>query len=368
MSKDAQLSWEKYKTEELAKVTPLLATLGFILDLDQPHLGGERYLMRAVTTASGRKLILLARRAHDNARVVIKATRDSDGIRELLHERVCRAALSRIHFAYHIFFSPEEILFTKREGYVIAIQAFIEQDRPFLERPIEEQFSLILRSFKAQEGAHATTYGHRRFIAKTFGTMNGEGYLASYGVFQKNIIEHPLLPERARAAIQKGGDMLKEHWETIEQYCGFLTHTDFVPHNFRIVGDKIYLLDHSSLRFGNKYEGWARFLNFMTLYNRPLEEALLFYVKNNRAEEELLSLTLMRIYKLGELIWYHADKLGKTSGDIHTLTQKRVTFWTSVLEAIVRGDIVLEEIVHAYTKERDALRSPEEQKRQKGLH
>ena len=367
MSKNAQLSWERYKVEELARVTPILAELGFTLEPNQPHIEGERYLMQAVTTASGRKLILLARRARDKRRVVIKATRDPGGIRELVHERICRGALSKIHFAYHIFFSPEEILSTKRGGYTISVQAFIEQDKPFLERPVEEQFSLILHSFKAGR-AHATTYGHQRFIAKTFGTMDGNGYLASYRAFQKDISEHPLVPETARAAIKKGGDMLEKHRETIEQYCGFLTHTDFVPHNFRIVGDNMYLLDHSSLRFGNKYEGWARFLNFMTFYNRPLEEALLFYMRNNRAEEEMLSLTLMRIYKLGELIWYHSDKLEKTSGDLRTLTQRRVEFWTSVLEAILGNTLVSEQIVREYVKTRDVLRSAEEHNRQKGLH
>ena len=198
--------------------------------------------------------------------------------------------------------------------------------------------------------------------------MDGNGYLASYRAFQKDISEHPLVPETARAAIKKGGDMLEKHRETIEQYCGFLTHTDFVPHNFRIVGDNMYLLDHSSLRFGNKYEGWARFLNFMTFYNRPLEEALLFYMRNNRAEEEMLSLTLMRIYKLGELIWYHSDKLEKTSGDLRTLTQRRVEFWTSVLEAILGNTLVSEQIVREYVKTRDVLRSAEEHNRQKGLH
>ena len=52
----------------------------------------------------------------------------------------------------------------------------------------------------------------------------------------------------------------------------------------------MYLLDHSSLRFGNKYEGWARFRNFTTFYNRPLEEALLLYMRNNRAEEKCFRL------------------------------------------------------------------------------
>ena len=363
-----QSQWEHYKTKELAAITPLLEKLGFLLEPIQPHLGGERYLMQAVTTTSGRKLILLGRRASDGARVVIKVTRDMNGARELIHERTYRAALQKINFAYHIFFSPEELLFTTQDGYTISVQEFIEQERQFLERPLEKQFSLILRAFKAQEGAHATTYAHKRFVTKTFGSMDASGYLASYQTFQKQTSIHPLTSEHVRVMLHSGGDMLGKNHETIERYSGFLTHTDFVPHNFRIAGGKIYLLDHSSLRFGNKYEGWARFLNFMTLYNRPLEKALLFYVRNNRTEEEMLSLKLMRIYRLGELIWYHTDKLEKTSGDLHTLTKKRVEFWTSVLEALLHNTLVSEEIVREYKKIRDALRSPEERKRQKGLH
>ncbi len=364
---DTQKAWEEYKKRELSAVTPILAKLGFTLEPDQPHLGGERYLMHAVTTVSGRKLILLARQK-DGRRVVVKATRDPNGIRELTHERTCRSALKVIGFAYQIFFSPEEILFTKQDGYTISVQAFIEQGRPFLERPLEEQFSLILRAFKAQEGAHATTYAHKRFATKTFGHMDATEYLASYQMFQKKTAAHSLTSPHTRAILQEGGNVLKENYETIEQYSGFLTHTDFVPHNFRIVDDKIYLLDHSSLRFGNKYEGWARFLNFMTLYNRPLEKALLFYIKNNRTEEEVRALTLMRIYKLGEIIWYHTDKFEKTSGDLQMLTKKRVEFWTSVLEAVLDNTLVSEEVVNEYKKIRDTLRSPEEHTRQKELH
>ncbi len=351
--KDQKQDWGKYREQELAIVEPILNRLGYGLEKHQSHLGGERYLMQAVTTTSGRKLILLGHRVGDGRRVVIKATRDKAGIRELVHERECREVLKKINFAYQTFFSPEEVLFKNEEGYTLSIQTFIEQESPFLERPLKEQFRLALRAFKAQESAHATTYRHIKLIQKTFGTMDAARYLAMFKKFGDNT---------------RAQKLLEANWETIERYCGFLTHVDFVPHNFRVRDDNIYLFDHSSLRFGNKYEGWARFLNFMTLYNPELEKALLQYVGDNRAEEELLSLKLMRIYRLGEIIWYYSDKIEKSSGDLRTLNKARVEFWSEVLKATLEGRELPEQIREEYKKTRDSLRSEEEKQRQIGLH
>lgn len=365
---DEKKPWENYRERELGLVTPILLDLGFLLEENQPHIGGERHLMQAVTTISGRKLILLGTRIADKKRVVIKITRDLSGARELIHERTCREALQEIAFAYQIFFSPEEIFFGKYNEYTISVQAFIEQVSPFLKRPTEEQFSLALRAFQAQEGAHATVYRHRRFIEKTFGSMDASSYLKSYDEFCKNTIARLPNEKDIHDLLGQGERALKKDEEIIERYGDFLTHTDFVPHNFRVVGEKIYLLDHSSLRFGNKYEGWARFLNFMTLYNRPLEEALLFYIQKNRIAEEYRSLELMRIYKLGEIIWFYTNLLKKTSGNLHTLTTERIKFWSAVLKAILGETLVLQEVVQKYKETRDALRSDEEKERQIDLH
>jgi hypothetical protein len=304
----------------------------------------------------------------DNKRVVIKITRDKNGKKEMIHERNCRANLPNITFAYRVFFSPQELLFTEKNGLLISVQEYIDQKCAFLERPLEEQFFIALKAFKAQEGAHATTYGHLRLIEKTFGKVDSSYYLKLYRGFQKNILQNDFIDERIRMLLQKGYEALKKQKEIIEQYCNFLTHTDFVLHNFRVSNGNIYLLDHSSIRFGNKYEGWARFLNFMTLYNRKLERALLFYLQNNRAEKEIVSLKLMRIFKLGEIIWYYTEKLDKTSDDLRKLTEKRIFFWSNVLEAILNDTLVSQEIVEKYKHERNTLRSPEEKERQKGLH
>ncbi len=368
MQNNPEKDWEAYRERELAVITPILDKLGFKLESSQPHIAGERYIMRAVTTTSGRKLILLGRRIKDNVRVVIKATNDPGGIHELEHERECRRVLQKINFAYHVFLSPEEILFTKRAGYTLSVQSFIEQESTFLARPLKEQFALALKAFKAQEGAHATTYGHEHLVRKTFGSMNATNYLDAFEKFKRNIFRE--LPDGmvSKSILDEASKRLTEGQEVIEQYCGFLTHTDLIPHNIRVKDGEIYLLDHSSLRFGNKYEGWMRFINFMTLYNPPLADALIEYVRLNRTPEELLSLRLMRIYRLGEIIWYYVNTLDKCTGDLHTLNTERVKFWARVLEAVLRDEPVPQDVLERYRTIRDTLRSPEEKVRQKDLH
>lgn len=354
-------SWEKYRADELTRVLPILADLGYTLDEDQPHTKGERYLMQAVTTESGMKLILLGSDIGTKERVVIKVTSTPDGIRELEHERTCRKVLAEIGFAYQSFLSPKELLFVRKGPHCISVQAFVTQEKPFLNRPLEEQFALALRSFKAQESAHAATYEHAQLVRKTFGAMDAAGYLRSFEGFMA-------CPHGAQELLSKAFETLCDGQRTIEQYGGFLTHTDFVPHNFRVLGDAIYLLDHSSLRFGNKYEGWARFLNFMTLHNRPLETALLEYLRVNRTPEETKSLRLMRIYRLGEIICYYTRTLPKSEGALLLLNEARVAFWTKVLAATLEGRTVDDDIVKDYKSLRDSLRSDEEKERQIGLH
>lgn len=365
---DAKKEWDDYTSRELAEVTPVLNRLGFYLESEQPHLGGERYLMQAVTTAHGRKLILIGHRSKDGEKVVIKATSEPAGIREIEHERRYREALRRIRFAYQIFFSPREISFTKHNGFVISVQEFLESARSFLSRPTKEQFLLALKAFKAQESAHATTYRHRRFIEKTFGNKEVQDYLRAFSAFKTDISN--ALPEKKelRELLESAEHFLRDNAEIIEQYSGFLTHTDFVPHNFRVIGEDIYLLDHSSIRFGNKYEGWARFINFMALHNPELAQILVEYVKDNRTPEETLSLKLMRLYRLGEIIFYYTNTLSKSSGDLLILNQARVAFWTRVLEAVLYDKPVPQDIVEKYRRTRDSLRSKEEKLRQVKLH
>ena len=358
----------EYLRNELAEILPVLSKLGFELEEKQPHLLGERFVMRAITTKAGKKLILIGRSRSDNMRVVIKVASDREGADELEHERVCRRVLGNIRFAYQIFHSPREIVFVKDGPLTISVQQFLEQECTFLERTLQEQFKLALKAFKAQESAHATTYAHYQLATRTFGSRAGAEYIKNFESFRSKIANELGSDHASTALLKTCGELLNEHRDTIEQYAGFLTHTDFVPHNIRIQKNDIYLLDHSSIVFGNKYEGWARFINFMTLYNPPLESALLQYVRENRASEETLSLKLMRIYRLGEIVWFYVDASTKTSGDLRALELRRVEFWCDVLRCVLEDIPLSDKVREAYKRDRDNLRSSDEKERQVGLH
>jgi len=358
--------WDEYCAHELVSLAPILSRYGITLDTEQKHLGGERYLQQAVTTVHGRKLILTG--TYQGASVVIKATRDGNGKDEIKHEQMCRRILHDIDFAASTFLTPEETLSVEEDGFLISVTRFIAQEKQFIEHSLPDQFGFALRAFKAQEGTHATTAKHRRRIKNAFGIRTAQTYFHAFQTFLANIrIARPndttLFP-----LFEQALTTLREHEEVIEQYTGFLTHTDFVPHNIRIHEGKMYLLDHSSLTFGNKYEGWARFLNFMTLYNPPLVELLTQYVKDNRTPEESISLRMMRIYRLGEIIWYYVQTLEKSEDNLRALNEARVTFWSTVLLHILNNSPIPESVIETYKKTRDSLRSEDEKKRQHGLH
>ncbi len=357
----SQQSWEKYRDKELTALKPFLQGLGFALDQNQVHVGGERYL------SSGHKLILLGHRISDQKRVVIKISNDRDGIKEIKKERASRDILKKINFAYHAFLSPPEILYKQKGPYTMLITAFIEQDSTFLERPLADQFFLALQALEAQEGAHATTYEHTNLIKKVFGRWQAQQYLA---VFNNCVSQITALAAdyKIKNILEEARDFLQKNADIIDLYSDFLVHWDFVPHNIRVQGHDIYLLDYSSLRFGNKYEGWARFINFMTLYNRSLEKMLLDYIRQNRSVEEYLSLRLMRVFRLTEIIKHYAQAIPRSSGNLELLNKKRLGFWTSVLESVLADALLPPEIVESYQRERDALRSSEEKLRQKELH
>lgn len=358
--------WDEYCESELLVLTPLLRGHGIVLDTAQKHLGGERYLQHAVTTASGKKLILTG--TYNAVPVVIKATRDSGGKKEILHEKRCRTILHEIDFAASTFLTPDELLSFEKDGFLVSAQRFIPQEKQFIEHTLEEQFMFALSAFKAQEGTHATTYKHRHMIRNAFGIRTAQTYLHAFQTFRGNTAI--ALPSRIdlHTLFDSAYALLRDHEEVIEQYTGFLTHTDFVPHNIRIHEGRMYLLDHSSLTFGNKYEGWARFLNFMTLYNPPLTELLTQYVKDNRTPEESVSLRMMRVYRLGEIIWYYIETLEKSEGDLKKLNEARVTFWSTVLSHILNDTPIPESVIEDYKRTRDSLRSEDEKKRQQGLH
>lgn len=361
-----QEKWRKYVATELAALTPILSRHGYTLARTQPHTTGERFLMKNITTTSGEKLILFGLDS-DKKKVVIKATNDYTGQQELEAERNCRQVLQEINFAYETFDAPHEQAFFSEQCYTIAIQEFIEQSSTFLERPLEQQFMFALKALKTQESARITTSNHLKKVAPVFGIRKSSDYLRILTAFITSLHRSdadPTIIKSVHTVLHR----LRADQERIEQYCGFLTHTDFVPHNFRIADDTMYLLDWSSLAFGNKHESWARFLNFMTLYNPELETLLITYVEQNRAPEERKSLQLLRLYRLCELITYYTNTLPQSEGDLLALNQTRVQFWHDVLLAEMENRRVDQSVVGAYKTTRDQLRSAAEKERQINLH
>lgn len=359
---DAKTTWERYCAEELVRTRPILERHGFELDETQVHLGGERAVI------SGNKLVLVGRRIADGKRVIIKASSQDDGKRELLQERTSRELLRRINFAYAVLLSPEDLGWFEEGGSIVSVTAFLEQDHAFLERPLIEQFFLAMKAFEIQESFHAATYEQTRSIQGVLGFYHATTYLERFEDYRRAILVRKLERSGVESMLDRAAKKLEDGKERIEQYGGFLTHTDFVPHNFRIIGRDIYLLDHSSIRFGNKYEGWARFLNFMLLHHRELETAVLKYLANNRTYEESEALVLMRIYRLAEIVAYYVKRLERSTGNLHELDSARVEFWLDALEAQVDGKPLSEERIRAYRQKRDALRSEDEKQRQRGLH
>ncbi|HED08693.1 MAG TPA: hypothetical protein ENI57_11295, partial [Ignavibacteria bacterium] len=141
-------NWSEYCEKTLSKLSPIVEKLGYTLGADQPHLLGERFLIRPI--AGGRKLVLVGHRISDGAKVVIKASDEKYGIAELARERLCRNTLEKMRFAYQVFHSPKELAFVRRGGFTIVVTEFIEQDSSFISRPVEKEFALVLAAFKAQ--------------------------------------------------------------------------------------------------------------------------------------------------------------------------------------------------------------------------
>lgn len=351
-------SWINSKTEELKEISSILNSLGFSLDESQPHISGERYLM------TKDKLVLAGKNTKNGERVIIKASEHPDGKKEIEVEKNSRDLLKSLSFAKKAISFPDELYYGKHDNFLIWITAFIPQDKVFVAHGIEEQFFLALRAFEAQETFHATTFEHLQNIKTTFPIFKSPEYLKEFENFRKTIAENSS-DDKLASTLVSANKFLKTHKETIDRYANHLTHTDFVPHNFRIKGHDVYMLDCSSVYFGNKYEAWARFLNYMLIHNPILERLLADYIFKNRGEEEYLSLRLMRIFKIGKLFEYYARSLKKTTGNLHSLTEARIEFWHHALQAILSDTPLPEKILSEYIKKRDSLRSPEEKERQR---
>jgi hypothetical protein len=252
--------------------------------------------------------------------------------------------------------------------FTVWIIEFIEQEKVFVEHSLQEQFFLALKSFEAQEAFHATTYEHIEKVKSVFPVLHGREYFKEFDSFKeafKQRVDDPAI----QLSLEESDKFLQSQKIVIDKYSNYLTHTDFVPHNFRIKNNNLYMLDcapeYRTVHFGNKYEGWARFLNYMVIHNPELDHLLSTYILKNRGEEEYLSLRLMRIYKIGFLLKFYAEALKDTKGDLNILTLERIAFWHKILDFLLKDLPIPAELIQEYKSKRDTLRSPEEKRRQK---
>jgi len=346
----------------LEEITKIIEPIGYVLENDQPHLSGERFLM------SKNKYVLVARRKMDDKRVIFKASKTQDGKTDITNEKKARDLLKSINFANKRVLLPVEVYYSETQDYTIWATEYIEQEKVFVAHSIEEQFFLILGAFEEQEAFHATTFEHLKTVKQIFPILQGQDYFKEFDKFVYTLKSNKVSDEIVET-LSKSAKFLRDNKNTIDKHSNYLTHTDFVPHNFRVKDHQIYMLDCSpeyrTVHFGNKYEGWARFLNYMVIHNPELEKVLSEYVKKNRGEEEYLNLRLMRIYKLGFLLDYYAKSVSQTEGDLRELTLERISFWHEVLKFILNDQEIPSNFIDDYKNKRDNLRSEEEKKRQR---
>lgn len=342
-------------TPDLSSIQRLLEPLGYVLAPEQPYISGERFLM------SPHKLVL-AGTTKEGEKVIIKASNTSSGVAEIESEKRARELLVTLAFANDTLLIAPLVYTGVAGGYTFFITKFIEQDAPFVARPLEEQFFIALRALEVQEAFHATTHEHVRQVKGVFEVASVDDYLHAFSRFVAAAQTHG---SALVTLLKEGETFLQQNRAVIERYMNYLTHTDFVPHNMRLEGRKIYLLDHTAMRFANKYEGWARFINYMVLHSPALAPLLGEYVRKNRGEDEYMALRTMRVYKIGLLLNYYVQSLPKTEGDLHALIETRIEVWSQILKSVLEDTPLPSTVVEEYKRKRLELLSPEERARQK---
>lgn len=298
------------------------------------------------------KRVLVAK-GKNSEKVIVKLSDSDGGKDEIRKEKMAQDTLTKAVFSQEKIFFPEEILFGEYERYVIRITKFIPQTKVFGAYTEEEQFFMIMREFEAQESFYANTYEHISIVKDIFPVTHYKDYAIKFDSFDVG-------PDKQEAL-----ELLSKNAELIETRSNYLTHTDFVPSNFRVTGEKVYMIDLSSMHFANRYEGLARLLNWCIIHNPSLETLINEYIKNSRGIDEYLCLRLMRVYKTGFLINHYSSSLSKTTDKLHKLTEVRLQLWREILKNLIHDTPLPVKLISDYKTERDKLRSNEELERQK---
>lgn len=340
-------------TDEIAA---LAEKLGIILDDTQLNIGGERDIL------SPHKYVLMGSYKNSGERAVLKCARHPEGVAEITQEHKIMQALRSLPFSEEELIAPRETFFGMVGAYTASITDYIPQDKVFTDFSLEEQFFMAVHALESQETFHATTREHQGWLRSLFVRHTPHFYIKDYGHMQNNI--HAVWPD-ATNTLKKGAEFLSENHSLLEAFDRHLIHFDLVPHNFRIKDRQLYLLDFVSFRLGNKYESWARFVNFMEVHSPKLVPYLLEYVKADRGDSEYLVLRLMRVYKAVFLLNYYAESHKKTEGALRELTGERLKLWTHIVDSILNDTPVDSTILGTYYEKRAALRTPEEKARQR---
>jgi hypothetical protein len=353
--------WENWKDLEMKKVSDILEKINISLNKEQIQLSGERFLM------SGKKLVLEGFSVNLQKKVIVKYSTDKELIKEILDERNRKDTLEKIKFSYKSINFPKEIYFEKKPEYVLLVTEYIEQETLYVKMSEEDKFFLALKALEAFEGVHSVVGSHQKALNKLNKPFESNDYLKKFEEMYsetKNFLNHE---SKTVKTLEIAKELLNKNKDLIEKYCNFLTHDDFVPHNMRVKDNDVVVLDHSSLILGNKYESWARFLNFMLIYGLETEKRLSNFVLENRGEEEYFVLRLMRIFKISFLLNFYAKSILKSSDNLQKLQTKRLNWWTEVLEKIISNQNIEKGFVDEHHKFLEELRSEEEKKRHKEI-
>lgn len=344
--------------KEINSISVLLKKIGFVLEDEQPHVNGERFL------ASPDKLVLVGRRIKDNLRVIIKTSSQVRAKEEIKQEKKVRDIISSFEPFKEAILIPNEIYSGKIGKYQIFVTEFVDQEKVFIEHSLKKQFETIVTAYKLREPLNGHTFKVVRKMYKKFPEMKAGDYVSNFKKYESSILERYRTPG-IEDAMNEGFGFVKKNRDLIDSGCQHLVHSDFAPHNFRLCGDSLYTLDCSAFIFGNKHEELARLLNYMTIHNPKLEVKVKEYLLKKYGEKEYLSLRVMRAYKIQFLLNFYTQALSKTSNDLLALTTHRVEFWEEVLRCVMQDRELDSKILKVYLENRDNLRSEEEKKRQK---
>jgi hypothetical protein len=353
-------AWNEYRDRELAAARPYLASLGIILDDEQVHIKGERFLGNA------KKLVLTGTANEPMGRVFIKLSSDPAGCRELEREHMARGVLQNPMFSSRGLYLPIERVFQHVGSYTISVTSEIPNDKDFVHRPIGEQIEFAKQLMEVQESVRLDSGSVDHFTKRTLGVADERHILTAFASFRDTALKYPQANLVSAKEMELTGVFLETNVQTLALYSGVLAHTDCAPQNFRLHNDRIYFFDIASFRFTNQYDSWARFINAMITMSPAVERALVALV-NARGPDEALCLRLMRAFKCGFYIAFFSRATAIASGPLKTLCAARVGFWTRVLEAILADAPLSERTVLEFLELRSQLRSADEVQRRKEL-